>query len=92
MEKFEDLRPTPTPTTVDLKLPLKPSVDRSLKPASLLSPSAQKPGNRDIVIPSKLPGMFLSVAQSNTFNNVETCGVLAGKLVSYFLIYDSITM
>lgn len=45
-----------------------------------------------MIIPSKLMGNFLSMAFNNTLNNVETCGILVGKLeqnkliVTHFLI------
>lgn len=35
---------------------------------------------RDIVLPTKLMHNFLMLAFSNTANNKETCGILAGKL------------
>lgn len=42
---------------------------------------------RCIIVPGNLTKRFLEHAQSNTFNNLETCGILAGKLVIilYFL-------
>ena len=66
-----------------------PSVDRSTKPSSLASSNDRL---RDIIIPSKLMENFLKLAFSNTSNNTETCGILAGKLernkliVTHFLI------
>ncbi|OXU28265.1 hypothetical protein TSAR_010956 [Trichomalopsis sarcophagae] len=65
-----------------------PSVDRSTKPTSLTSGDRL----RDIVVPSKLMQNFLKLAFSNTSNNIETCGILAGRLernrllVTHFLI------
>ncbi|XP_058791179.1 STAM-binding protein isoform X2 [Phymastichus coffea] len=65
-----------------------PSVDRSTKPTSLTSSDRL----RDIIIPSRLMQNFLKLASSNTSNNIETCGILAGKLernrllVTHFLI------
>ncbi|KAL7306744.1 hypothetical protein TKK_0001113 [Trichogramma kaykai] len=65
-----------------------PSVDRSTKPASLTSGDRL----RDIIVPEKLMQNFLRLAQSNTSQNIETCGILAGKLernrlvITHFLI------
>lgn len=36
---------------------------------------------RQVVVPGNLTKRFLDQAQSNTFKNLETCGILAGKLV-----------
>jgi len=41
---------------------------------------------RKIIVPSNLTKRFLEKAQSNTFKNVETCGILAGKLVFFYFI------
>lgn len=66
-------------------LPL-PNVDRSTKPASLLSPSIHsKVGLRDVIVPSRLMGKFMNLAQRNTNQNIETCGILAGTLVSVII-------
>jgi len=53
-----------------------PSVDRSLKPRSELS----TPGLKKVVVPASLLNEFIVLAHSNTENNIETCGILAGKL------------
>lgn len=42
---------------------------------------------RQIVVPGNLTKRFLEKAQSNTFNNLETCGILAGKLVIFYQKY-----
>ena len=55
----------------------KPTIDRSLKPVD-----KKKSNLRNIIIPHDLCKQFLDVADSNTKKNVETCGILAGKLVS----------
>ncbi|XP_065351870.1 STAM-binding protein [Cloeon dipterum] len=61
---------------------LKPNVDRSTKPLSLLSPSLHNQlGLRKVIIPSKLMPKFMSLAQKNTDQNTETCGILAGSMV-----------
>lgn len=56
-----------------------PLVDRNLKPKTA--------GNiynfRTINVPSDLAQKFLDLAQANTSRNIETCGILAGKLVSF---------
>lgn len=84
-DSLEPVKPQiPKPDTLELPapgVPSRPSFDRSAKPLSLLSPSINsKPGLRDVVIPSKLMGKFMALAQRNTERNVETCGILAGKL------------
>lgn len=66
-------------------LPL-PSVDRSTKPPSLLSPSIHsRIGLRNVIVPSRLMGKFMNLAQRNTNQNIETCGILAGTIVSNLL-------
>ncbi|XP_027848739.2 STAM-binding protein [Aphis gossypii] len=64
---------------------LKPIVDRSTKP--LLNKNTTNPYNlRQIIVPGNLTKRFLEQAQRNTSNNLETCGILAGKLSSNCLI------
>jgi len=74
----------------------KPSVDRSSKPDPAKGPTgipaipsrSTKPssslytsgGLRNVSVPSMLMGKFESLADPNTQSNVETCGILAGKL------------
>lgn len=65
-------------STGGLILPIKPTVDRSLKPSSSLIEGEL----RTVVVPSVLMDKFLALAQGNTKNNVETCGILAGKLAA----------
>lgn len=61
----------------------KPGIDRSTKPVSLLSPSTHsRLGPRTLIIPSNVFIKFLTIAQNNTDKNLETCGLLTGKLVS----------
>lgn len=36
---------------------------------------------RTVLVPSKVMTLFQNLAQSNTNKNIETCGILAGKLV-----------
>ncbi|GAB6019634.1 hypothetical protein CHUAL_001197 [Chamberlinius hualienensis] len=59
-----------------------PSVDRSVKPASLLSHIVEESGSklRTVIVPVSLMAKFLALAQPNTNRKVETCGILTGKL------------
>ncbi|XP_033745608.1 STAM-binding protein-like [Pecten maximus] len=62
-----------------------PGVDRTSKPAfdhftSIGVPGHNKGGLRDVFIPSDLVRKFLGMAEHNTMKNIETCGILAGKL------------
>ena len=41
-------------------------------------------GMRRIYIPQELISRFLTLASMNTSRNLETCGILTGKLVSIF--------
>ncbi|XP_003699602.2 STAM-binding protein [Megachile rotundata] len=54
-----------------------PAIDRSTKPSMLMSDTFTL---RDVVLPTKLTHNFLLLAFTNTANNKETCGILAGKL------------
>lgn len=66
----------------------KPIVDRSTKP--MVYKNSLGPYNlRQIVVPGNLTKRFLEKAESNTFNNLETCGILAGKLVISYQKYCS---
>lgn len=60
----------------------KPGVDRSKKPASLMSPmfNASKYLLRTVIVPGRLMVKFLHLAHRNTEQNIETCGILSGKL------------
>lgn len=58
----------------------KPIVDRSTKP-TLNKNSSSSYNLRQIIVPGNLTRRFLEQAQRNTSNNLETCGILAGKLV-----------
>lgn len=62
-----------------------PNFDRSAKPTSLLSPSTNNKtfGLRTVIVPSRLLSSFINIAHRNTSNNIETCGILAGKLVKF---------
>lgn len=53
----------------------KPSVDRSLKPST-----SYNGGLRTVVVPKDTMFRFLMLVSANTAKNVETCGILAGRL------------
>ena len=71
LSPFTDIVPQ---TSKDKKTP---TIDRTTKPSVLMSDNLTL---RDIVLPTKLMHNFLMLAFSNTANNKETCGILAGKL------------
>ncbi|XP_038060911.1 STAM-binding protein-like A [Patiria miniata] len=80
-EDYITPKPTasPVPPAVDRSL----KVDRSTKPSNLLSsvPSSKnRYGMRDLFVPVDTVERFLSIANLNTAKNLETCGILAGKL------------
>ncbi|KAK4328152.1 hypothetical protein Pmani_001427 [Petrolisthes manimaculis] len=77
-----DLKPSPQSV-----LPI-PQVDRSSKPVSLLSATigGKSGGLREVVVPVELMSKFMALAQANTLRNIETCGVLAGKLAQHRLV------
>lgn len=57
----------------------RPHIDRSLKPDD--QPTSLMEGYlRQIVVPEDTMSKFLSLAHKNTAKNVETCGILAGRL------------
>lgn len=63
-----------------------PTYDRATKPKNLAATGhtyvpSNSYGLRDVVVPRNLIGKFMSLAEKNTANNIETCGVLCGKLV-----------
>lgn len=66
--------------------PKKPVFDRSLKPSSSLSEG----GLRTVVIPKDTMFQFLYLVSENTAKNVETCGILAGRLAMNQLILTHI--
>lgn len=67
---------------------VKPDFDRTLKP----SMSFIDGGLRTVKIPHDTMKRFLEVARSNTSNNVETCGVLAGSLKQQQLIVTHVIL
>ncbi|XP_065224482.1 STAM-binding protein-like A [Planococcus citri] len=66
----------------------KPGIDRSTKPQSntFKDDKVYSSFLKTVVIPSRLMQTFLVLAQKNTNNNVETCGILAGRMKSNMLI------
>jgi len=59
-----------------------PYVDRSTKPNSTLDRQMSTPVNglRRMFVPQELCNRFLNLAAYNTSRNLETCGILTGKL------------
>lgn len=58
-----------------------PDFDRSKKPSEIFDSKFGSTDLRLVVVPSQVMVQFQTIAQKNTINNVETCGILAGKLV-----------
>ncbi|XP_065051043.1 STAM-binding protein-like A [Rhopilema esculentum] len=76
-------RPTSTDQfTSELRPSSTPTVDRTTKPNSVFDRqiSSSISGLRRIHVPQAIVSRFLSLASMNTLRNVETCGILAGKL------------
>lgn len=59
----------------------KPQFDRTIKPSN----SFMEGGLRSMYVPDDTMKKFLELARSNTLKNVETCGILAGKLQQHQL-------
>ncbi|CAG9864268.1 unnamed protein product [Phyllotreta striolata] len=79
--------PPPTTTHLDVSGTLTPTVDRSSKPLDVSIQARYDVSTlRSVVVPVQVMTLFLAMAQSNTFNNVETCGILAGMLEKNELI------
>lgn len=68
-----------------------PSVDRSTKPVDHFLNTgvsgSNKYGLKDVVIPRDIVVKFMGVAEPNTSRNVETCGILAGKMVKNLMFH-----
>lgn len=60
--------------------PSAPTFDRSQKPSESDITYDSKV-LRTVVVPIKVMTLFQAMAHSNTFKNIETCGVLTGVLV-----------
>lgn len=59
----------------------RPSFDRSLKPTSS-SDSLVEGYLRQVLVPRDTMSKFLALANKNTSNNIETCGILVGRLAN----------
>lgn len=57
-----------------------PKVDRSTKPVMSSDHNSSTSGLRKIYIPGDLISHFLHLASANTRKNLETCGILTGRL------------
>ncbi|KAG8193409.1 hypothetical protein JTE90_009634 [Oedothorax gibbosus] len=71
------------PSSIENRAISTPSIDRSTKPRSLLSPGPDSTyihGLRLVIVPSGGIDTFLDLAKQNTERNVEMCGILAGKM------------
>lgn len=66
----------------------KPKFDRTSKPSN----SFMEGHLRLVKIPSDTMQKFLEVARSNTLKNVETCGILAGKLKQHQLLVTHVIL
>ncbi|XP_018568962.1 STAM-binding protein isoform X2 [Anoplophora glabripennis] len=77
--------PPPPPTTVGSKnrtedVPM-PVIDRSNKPSEIsVRERYDTKVLRRVIVPVKVMTLFQAMAQTNTHKNIETCGVLTGKL------------
>ncbi|RMX61231.1 hypothetical protein pdam_00007358 [Pocillopora damicornis] len=63
-----------------VQTPSVPTIDRSTKP--VMSADASSSGLRKMHVPAELISQFLRLASNNTRKNLETCGILAGRLQS----------
>ncbi|XP_055634942.1 STAM-binding protein [Toxorhynchites rutilus septentrionalis] len=67
----------------------KPLFDRTLKP----SPTSVAAGSlRPVIVPTTAMAKFLQLASRNTLNNVETCGILAGRLAKNQLLITHVVV
>lgn len=77
-----DFEPPP-PYSASIAQDGMPEFDRTTKPNHLTSSvdrSSNKFGLRDVVVPERLMSRFTDLAELNTRLNIETCGIVAGKL------------
>lgn len=65
-----------------------PAFDRTTKPSISLMEGAL----RTLYIPNDTMQQFLDVAKSNTLKNIETCGILCGKLSQHTLFITHIIL
>jgi STAM-binding protein len=80
------------PSPADLILPdpatPKPKFDRQLKPSTSFLDGAL----RTVVVPESTMDKFLKLALANTRANIETCGILAGRLAQNKLIISHVIL
>lgn len=78
------------------KTDIQPSIDRSLKPISTFGVSDNQSTNpynwRTLVLPNSIFDRFLKYAQPNTDKNIETCGILCGKISAGKLIITTVAL
>ena len=78
-EQIQQPKPTTSPhSSIPSQAPKIP--DRATKPSSNNSLYSGSGGLRKLVVPNMLMAKFMSIAERNTSSNIETCGVLTGKL------------
>ncbi|CAH1101583.1 unnamed protein product [Psylliodes chrysocephalus] len=84
----QDIPSAPPPTTTILDVPgYTPTIDRSVKPMDVTAQGRYDTNVlRSVVVPVQVMTLFQAMAQSNTFKNIETCGILAGVLEKNELI------
>ncbi|XP_066156389.1 STAM-binding protein-like [Euwallacea fornicatus] len=76
--------PTPSAPAIESAYPILPSFDRTKKPLGTFGYNNED--LKKVIVPSKIMSLFESLAQENTNKNIETCGILAGKLEKNQLI------
>ncbi|XP_030758199.1 STAM-binding protein-like A [Sitophilus oryzae] len=78
----------PPPYESDFCFPTTPAFDRSKKPSDhiIASDKYDSGALKTVVVPGRVMSSFENMAQSNTNKNIETCGILAGKLEKNQLI------
>jgi len=69
-----------------------PNVVGASSIASSLIKSSNKYGLRTVVCPSDLPLKFMEVVKDNTQRNMETCGILFGKLANEAFIITHVLL
>ncbi|XP_063907211.1 STAM-binding protein-like A isoform X2 [Zophobas morio] len=67
------------PSVADVNYP-DPNAELDNKTQENKGPKSEIPALRRVIVPSKVMIQFQTMAQRNTMNNIETCGILAGKL------------
>lgn len=81
-QTHETVQPPSYSSLYSVPTPRVPSVDRSTKPVMASDASSSSLGLRKIHIPGELISLFLRLASENTRKNLETCGILTGRLQS----------